>query len=344
MGYVNFFPKSDMGYSNVVFGEKPEPESSVAQKKFHIKSDEFDSKDYTSLINENNINHIEFTGDFKSINIEFLNDVSLIFNSINVGNLVISCCSMYSLSINDSKINNSRIKLFNSDYVNFFNSAITYFEMNKTMVNELYSFKDCSLGGYISSSFINRVESIENELSLEFHHTNFKNGCFVKNKFLSGNENCLHFYKCSLTSVNFENNFLNEEVIEDFENNDIFSYCVGLESRVPSEGSFIGWKALRQTPYTSTSLICKLLILEDSDRVNSTTTKCRCSKAKVLEIMDCNGKPFDFGYSSYDTSFIYRVGEIVEVKCFDKKKTIECTRGIHFFIDKKEAITYSRYI
>ena len=102
----------------------------------------------------------------------------------------------------------------------------------------------------------------------------------------------------------------------------------------PGEGSFIGYKR-------ADNKIVKLLITEDSERSNATTRKCRCSKAKVLSITNIeNTEEFNEVVSDFDKSFIYKVGEIVEVKNFDDDRWNECSTGIHFFITRDEAIIY----
>ena len=102
----------------------------------------------------------------------------------------------------------------------------------------------------------------------------------------------------------------------------------------PEVGSFVGWKKAK-------GLIVKLEICEDALRSSSTTRKCRCSKAKVLAIETLDGKsgPNEIA-SSRDDNFIYRVGEIVEVKDFDTNRWEECSTGIHFFITRDEAVRY----
>ena len=102
----------------------------------------------------------------------------------------------------------------------------------------------------------------------------------------------------------------------------------------PVEGSFIGYKK-------ADNKIVKLLITEDSERSNATTRKCRCSKAKVLSITNIeNTEEFSEVISDFDKGFIYKVGEIVEVKDYDKDRWNECSTGIHFFITRDEAIIY----
>ena len=102
----------------------------------------------------------------------------------------------------------------------------------------------------------------------------------------------------------------------------------------PGEGSFIGYKR-------ADNKIVKLLITEDSERSNATTRKCRCSKAKVLSITNIeNTEEFSEVVSDFDKGFIYKVGEIVEVKDYDKDRWNECSTGRHFFITRDEAIIY----
>ena len=104
----------------------------------------------------------------------------------------------------------------------------------------------------------------------------------------------------------------------------------------PEEGSFIGYKK-------ACNHIIKLEILADAKRSSATTRKCRCSSAKVLSITTLDGQ--DDGTraisSNYDEDFVYRVGEIVRVDDFDDNRWNECSRGIHFFITRDEAVRYS---
>ena len=103
----------------------------------------------------------------------------------------------------------------------------------------------------------------------------------------------------------------------------------------PGEGDFIGWKK-------AGNKIVKLRIPEDALRSSSTTRKCRCNKAEVIEIYNIDGTIADerIVSSSYDSSFTYEVGKTVEVQDFDNNRWEECTRGIHFFINRQEAINY----
>lgn len=44
--------------------------------------------------------------------------------------------------------------------------------------------------------------------------------------------------------------------------------------------------------------------------------------------------------SDADRGFIYRVGEVVEEPEFDENRWNECAKGIHFFINRQEAVRY----
>lgn len=114
-------------------------------------------------------------------------------------------------------------------------------------------------------------------------------------------------------------------------------YTSFLTSQCPTDGSFIGWKRLDK-------YIVKLKICEDADRSSSTSIICRCSKAKVLEIQNIDGSIADITEicSSHDKTFIYKVGETVEVKDFDKCRWNEYSTGIHFFIDRNMAVAYRK--
>ena len=104
----------------------------------------------------------------------------------------------------------------------------------------------------------------------------------------------------------------------------------------PETGSFIGYK---KADYKK---IVKLQICEDAKRSSATAKKCRCSKALVLSIENIDGS--DSGLqeieSDFDSRFVYRVGEIAEVFDFDDNRWNECAPGIHFFMDRQNAVEF----
>ena len=117
---------------------------------------------------------------------------------------------------------------------------------------------------------------------------------------------------------------------------------IGLNLVCPEEGSYIGYKKAKiKEEDKEEEVIIKLLITEDALRSSATTRKCRCSKAKVLSITSLDGtKSYNEAYSNWDNTFIYKVGEIVEVDNFDTNRWNECSTGIHHFITRYEAVKY----
>ena len=103
----------------------------------------------------------------------------------------------------------------------------------------------------------------------------------------------------------------------------------------PSDGAFIGWKKVD-------NCLIMLEIPEDARRCSCTSQKCRCDKAKVLGItnLDTNESVLEIKNTSYSPAVTYVVGEMVYPDSFDENRWEECSHGIHFFINKQNAIDY----
>lgn len=160
--------------------------------------------------------------------------------------------------------------------------------------------------------------------SLRYTNLNSVNlsGASLYNANLTGaNLNGANLYSSNLNNANLTNIKTN-------------MYTIGYNLACPEEGSFIGYKKAGK-------YIVKLLILEDSKRSSATTLKCRCDKAKVLDVEKIDtGEKIESTPSDYDINFIYKVGEIVKVEDFDENRWYECSNGIHFFMNKQNAINY----
>ena len=104
----------------------------------------------------------------------------------------------------------------------------------------------------------------------------------------------------------------------------------------PDSGGFTAWKKAR-------GKVVKLLVPEDARRSSSTGRKCRCDKAIVLSIQNLDGT--DAGVesvpSNMDKNFIYKIGETVSAPDFCENRFKECAAGIHFFINRQEAVEYN---
>ena len=103
----------------------------------------------------------------------------------------------------------------------------------------------------------------------------------------------------------------------------------------PSEGAFVAWKKVEW------KYLVKIQIPEDARRCSATTRKCRCDKAMVLDITSFDGnKHYDEVTNNNYKETVYKVGEMVYPDSFDDNRWNECSHGIHFFINKEDAINY----
>lgn len=162
----------------------------------------------------------------------------------------------------------------------------------------------------------------------------------LSDKNLSG----LNLKNANLREANFRNANLSNSNLGDanLNNADLSGAYISEDTKIdypiacPETGSFIGYKK------ASYGYIVKLQICEDAKRSSATTRKCRCSKALVLSIENMDGS--DSGLqeieSDFDSRFVYRVGEIAEVFDFDDNRWHECAPGIHFFMDRQDAVEY----
>jgi hypothetical protein len=103
------------------------------------------------------------------------------------------------------------------------------------------------------------------------------------------------------------------------------------------EESFICWKKVRE------GVVLKLEVLKNSPRVSTPIgDKCRAKKVRVLEAFDSDGKQSKkkIFYSLHDRNFKHEIGEVVKVKDYDGNRLVECTRGIHFYMEREKAEAY----
>ena len=84
----------------------------------------------------------------------------------------------------------------------------------------------------------------------------------------------------------------------------------GINNQCPKTGYFVGYK--KAFSKDRKPLLVTLEIPKDAERSNSTSEKCRCSKAKVLSITTINtGKHQEVAYGHFDGNFKYQVGKTV---------------------------------
>ena len=104
----------------------------------------------------------------------------------------------------------------------------------------------------------------------------------------------------------------------------------------PDKGEFTGWKKCKN------NYIVELQIPSEAKRLSTAGRKCRCDKAIVVSIQNIDGSIADVKTicSQYDNKFFYTVGETVSVDNFCEDRWQECAAGIHFFINRQEAVNY----
>ena len=110
----------------------------------------------------------------------------------------------------------------------------------------------------------------------------------------------------------------------------------------PVEGDIIEWKVCHgqnnRTPY-----LVKLHIPDGAKRTSGFgSRKCRCERALVLDILHIDGTPAKETtvFSHYDKTFSYTKGQWVHADCYDNDRRFVCSSGIHFFMERQEAINY----
>ena len=108
----------------------------------------------------------------------------------------------------------------------------------------------------------------------------------------------------------------------------------------PDEGSVIGYKKVGSL---GAQIVLTLKI--GKERTNSLVgRKCRAKAVKVLKAeMLVHGKlqptPATVFFAKHDTSK-YELGKVRIEKDYNPDIRVECTKGLHFFITKQEAIEY----
>ena len=265
-----------------------------------------------------NFNHVAFSGCDLTETVFFrcyffgakLNSNKFLKTKFNFCNLNRSDFSHSNLI--DVDFSNSYLKHSTLKNIGMSNSILKYINMNNSDLSNSH-ITNCDF----RSSFLTNANISNSDLS----YSDFYNADLYK----------ADLQNCSLGSVNFYSaNLFNTNLNgakTDSRTDHFYSKC-------PTEGSFIGFKK-------AGDCIIKLKITEDAKRSNATTNKCRCSKAKVLNIENIiSGEKIQEIQSDFDIDFIYKVGEIVEEKSFDNNRWVECSSGIHFFITKDEAINY----
>ena len=105
--------------------------------------------------------------------------------------------------------------------------------------------------------------------------------------------------------------------------------------QIPQDEDLKVWKKL------AGNLVAGLLIPKGAKRTASLVgDKCRAEYVQVLSIVDAGGREVNSGLSMHDEVTKYEVGQIVRPDSYDDDPRVECTHGIHFFMERKSAEDY----
>ena len=288
---------------------------------------------------------------FIHCNLSYSNLSKIIGNNVTFKN-----ANLYHTILSESTINNgvfdnadmSRTNLRNVLCTNssFINARIIYVCFNEATLDKSI-FKD-SLCEYVDFSCCELDQSdfsYTNICGSDFFNTQLHLADFSYAKIKSSS-----FYRAFLTGTNFKHSKI--DYLTTFSESDgIVSQSTQYDTppvsmACPEEGSFIGYKIGVQVTEDDKNFkdyaLIKLEIPEDAKRSSSTGKKCRCNKARVLDIIDISsGQHVKEAFSMYDKTFNYYIDETVQVNYFDENRWEECSTGIHFFMSKDDAIKYS---
>lgn len=205
-------------------------------------------------------------------------------------------------------------------------------------------FKDMDLSGADLHNMDFTLSSFQN-VNLEY--VNLKNSS-VENALFDGNS--LHgadfqnanmktaaFRECDMRECNIRGANLYGAVLEHAKLDGIQSDHTTQWFRMhcPETGPILGYKKCVN------DRVVQLLIPADAKRTSATLPSCRCSKAKVLSIKSFDEtEEFEEAWSLIDENFVYRKGQWVEVKDFNEDRWMDSTTGIHFWMERKEALSY----
>ena len=186
--------------------------------------------------------------------------------------------------------------------------------------------------------------------------TTFKNSSFSYSNFGRTLMKKVNFSYCSFHGINFRYAQLqymsyvdNKYEYTDFDHVSILEWSdyPDLPMACPTTGAFICWKKICEITDDSRNVqyVVKMEVPEDAERSSGLSNTCRCSKAKVLDII--NIETTEHVKSVLHRPLIgknteYVCGEMVYPDSYDENRWNECSNGIHFFMKMSEAIDFEK--
>lgn len=243
---------------------------------------------------------------------------------------------------------------------------VTHSEANELFDLYIKKLKVSNKGVFFTSSTLNlknkTVEDNGRFVGKNLIGFNFSGATLRYANFTGANLAFADFYEADLTGCNFQGANLVGAIATSATLKDVNLKSANIKGMViedssyfpfedfpincPAEGSFIGYKKVFDT---SGSCIAVLEIPADARRTSCPTSrkpKFRCSKAKVIRFETLDGrvaKNVTAASANYDPNFIYHLEDTVvsDDYCDDRRRA--CAPGIHFFLDKTQAINYGYY-
>jgi hypothetical protein len=167
--------------------------------------------------------------------------------------------------------------------------------------------------------------------------------CFVRHITLDGIMDNVMFRLCDLRSSGF---FVRASCVQFDQCDMIACYasdnCISFPQSAPSEGSFIAWKkALMLKNDGDHEVLVKLRIPDDAERC-SANHKCRADKVEVIQYETLDGEKLPDNidvHSFFNSAFVYHIG-MIDSGEYDHDPQCECSEGIHFFLNRDDAVNY----
>lgn len=217
------------------------------------------------------------------------------------------------------------------------------------------NFRNCDLNGarfrnvsFKKSYFHRMITECTRFVDCDFTEASMNNFTFVNCAF----EKC-NFTRCDIERITFKDCVFigcdfKDAYLPPFFNPHRMSNCKNIPympMACPEEGEIIGYKIALNVRLVGgnhfANVLVTLKIPADAKRSSAGGRKCRCDKAKVIGLENVfTHERLSIAYSKYDAWFEYHIGEEISEPNFNENRWDECSKGIHFFINRKEALQY----
>ena len=238
--------------------------------------------------------------------------------------------------LNNIDLSNANLRYVDLRYVTMCNANLSN---SRLYCADLFS-TDLSCVNLYGVDLNRAVLSHANLSNVNLQNADLRDAILYNSNLYNANLSCANLSNANLSCANLSNAYLSYADLSYVNLHDAnlidAKNIPYIPLACPSEGSFIAWKRVQDH-------LIKLNIPASAKRSSATTQKCRASKVKVLGIYTLDGEKTKLKniVNRYEDSVIdYTVGKTVYPDSFDENRWNECSHGIHFFINKQDAINY----